>query len=211
MSKIVIHSNAPLVEVKLIQPDPRNAKIHTSEQIDALAKTIKRNGWTTPIVIDSDHVVVNGHGRLLAAKRLKMKAIPCDMLSEDITEEEKIDIRLSDNAVASQTGNDYDLLLASISELKDTERFDELLAGFSEEDAEFILKSLELDAEAEIDIDDDDTDDDAKPSSKSEKELKQVDDVSIKNIVIRCETDEELENIYEMLTSRGISCKVQVI
>ena len=64
------------VEPKDLIPYNRNAKRHPAEQVKMIAKSIKEFGFQQPIVVDKDNVVVIGHGRLLAAKRLKLKTVP---------------------------------------------------------------------------------------------------------------------------------------
>ena len=77
-------------------PYANNAKVHPQEQIDRLANGIKAFGWTQPIVIDKDKVVVIGHGRLLASKQLHLDKVPC-VMRDDLTEDEINACRLEDN------------------------------------------------------------------------------------------------------------------
>ena len=68
-------------EIVYIDPDElipyeRNAKIHDEKQIRNIAKSIARFGWWQPAVITRDNVVVVGHGRRLAAKKLGQR-VPC--------------------------------------------------------------------------------------------------------------------------------------
>lgn len=53
-----------------IKPYPKNAKLHPAEQVELIAKSIKRFGWQQPIVVDKDHTIIVGHGRWLAAAAL---------------------------------------------------------------------------------------------------------------------------------------------
>ena len=97
-----------IVERKLteLKPYKNNPKRHSEEQIDELANSIElTKGLTQNIVIDKNNVIVAGHGRYLAAKKLKMKTVPCTLL-EDMTEDEIRAYRLIDNRIS---GNDYDL------------------------------------------------------------------------------------------------------
>lgn len=77
-------------------PYPNNAKMHPPEQIDRLANGIKQFGWTQPIVIDKDNVIVIGHGRLMAAKQLMLDRVPC-VRRDDLTEAQINACRLEDN------------------------------------------------------------------------------------------------------------------
>lgn len=77
-------------------PYPNNAKLHPPEQIDRLANGIKQFGWTQPIVVDKDNVIVIGHGRLMAAKQLMLDRVPC-VRRDDLTEAQINACRLEDN------------------------------------------------------------------------------------------------------------------
>lgn len=79
-----------------LKPYPGNAKIHPPEQVERLANGIKAFGWTQPIVIDKDNVVVIGHGRLMAAKLLHLEKVPV-VMRDDLTDAEINACRLEDN------------------------------------------------------------------------------------------------------------------
>ena len=96
-------------------PYGKNAKKHPSEQVKMIAKSIKEFGFRQPIVVDQNNVVVIGHGRLLAAKRLRMKKVPVERIS-DLTEEQIRALRVADNSVAESEWN-LDLLAEEIADL----------------------------------------------------------------------------------------------
>ena len=77
-------------------PYAMNAKTHPAEQIRHIANSIKMFGWTQPIVIDENNVVVIGHGRLMAAKELFLDKVPV-VMRDDLTEEQINALRLADN------------------------------------------------------------------------------------------------------------------
>lgn len=79
-----------------LTPYPENAKLHPPEQVDHIANSIKAFGWTQPIVVDENNVVVIGHGRLLAAKQLLLEKVPV-VKRDDLTEEQINACRLADN------------------------------------------------------------------------------------------------------------------
>lgn len=74
--------------------NPRN----NTEAIQYVANSIKEFGFKVPLVIDSDNVVICGHTRLLAAKQLGLKDVPC-IVADDLTEEQIKAFRLADNKV----------------------------------------------------------------------------------------------------------------
>ena len=84
------------ISVNDLKPYAKNTKKHDKTQIANVAESIKQYGFVQPIVIDKDNVVVIGHCRLLAAKQLKMKEVPC-VCVEDLTEEQVRALRIVDN------------------------------------------------------------------------------------------------------------------
>ena len=83
-------------KVSELTPYAKNAKTHDKVQIDNVAQSIKELGWLQPIVIDRDGVVVVGHCRLLAAKKLKQKEVPC-LIADELTDEQIKKYRVLDN------------------------------------------------------------------------------------------------------------------
>lgn len=83
-------------KVSELIPYDKNTKKHDQKQIENVANSIKRFGWQQPIVIDEHDVVVIGHCRLLAAKKLKQKEVPCTVAS-GLTEQEIRELRIADN------------------------------------------------------------------------------------------------------------------
>jgi site-specific DNA-methyltransferase (adenine-specific) len=88
--------NIKNIAVKDLIPYEKNTKKHDDVQINNVAESIKQYGFVQPIVIDKNNVVVIGHCRLLAAKKLKMAEVPC-VCVEDLTEEQVKALRIVDN------------------------------------------------------------------------------------------------------------------
>ena len=84
------------IAVKDLIPYEKNTKKHDDVQINNVAESIKQYGFVQPIVIDKNNVVVIGHCRLLAAKKLKMADVPC-VCVDDLTEEQVKALRIVDN------------------------------------------------------------------------------------------------------------------
>ena len=92
-------------ELKLYENNP---KIHTEKQIEQIAKSIVlTKGLRQPIVIDKDGVIICGHGRYLAAKKLGYDTVPCELV-DDLTDDEIKAYRLIDNRIAQ---GEFDLSL----------------------------------------------------------------------------------------------------
>ena len=103
------------IAVKDLIPYEKNTKKHDKTQINNVAESIKQYGFVQPIVIDKDNVVVIGHCRLLAAKQLKMKEVPC-VCVEDLTEEQVKALRIVDNK-SNESPWDFDILPDELAEL----------------------------------------------------------------------------------------------
>ena len=103
------------ISVKDLKPYEKNTKKHDKTQIANVAESIKQYGFVQPIVIDKDNVVVIGHCRLLAAKQLKMKEVPC-VCVEDLTEEQVKALRIVDNK-SNESEWDFDILTDELAEL----------------------------------------------------------------------------------------------
>lgn len=96
------------ISVKDLIPYERNTKKHDKTQINNVAESIKQYGFVQPIVIDKNNTVVIGHCRLLAAKQLKMKEVPC-VCVDDLTEEQVKALRIVDNK-SNESEWDFDIL-----------------------------------------------------------------------------------------------------
>ena len=104
-----------------IIPYAANAKKHDKRQINNVAESIKQYGFVQPIVIDRDGVIVIGHCRALAAKKLGMKEVPC-VCVDDLTPEQVNALRIVDNK-SNESKWDFDILPDELAEL-DLSAFD---------------------------------------------------------------------------------------
>lgn len=82
-----------------IKPYEENAKLHDKAQVSKIAKSIAEFGWTSPIVVDKNGVIIAGHGRRLAAIELKQTEVPV-LVRDDLTDDQVRALRLADNRVA---------------------------------------------------------------------------------------------------------------
>lgn len=113
--------NIIMRKVSELTPYEKNTKLHDQKQIDNVANSIRRFGWQQPLVIDEQGVVVIGHCRLLAAKKLKQKEVPCTIAS-GLTEEEIRELRIADNKT-NESLWDMEMLGIELADL-DFEGFD---------------------------------------------------------------------------------------
>ena len=122
------------IAVKDLIPYDKNTKKHDDVQINNVAESIKQYGFVQPIVIDKNNVVVIGHCRLLAAKKLKMQEVPC-VCVDDLTEEQVKALRIVDNK-SNESPWDFDFLTDELAEINlDAFNFD-FGVSFDDDDTE---------------------------------------------------------------------------
>lgn len=112
----------PIGDIKPYERNPRK----NAAAVDYVANSIKEFGFKQPIVVDTDHVIVVGHTRWLAAKKLKMKTVPV-LVADDLTPEQAKAYRLADNKTNEFSEWDDDLLDLEMDDLSD---IDMSLFGF---------------------------------------------------------------------------------
>jgi hypothetical protein len=125
---IKIARNIEMWPTEKLTPYTRNAKIHSDDQVNALAASFVEFGFNSPILISLGSVVGAGHGRLLAAKKLGMTEVPVIVL-DHLNETQVRAYRLADNKLAESKWN-YDMLEDELAALEN-EDFDLSLTGFS--------------------------------------------------------------------------------
>jgi site-specific DNA-methyltransferase (adenine-specific) len=126
------HNPADKVErwsIDKLTPYARNSRTHSDEQISQLAASIKEWGWTTPVLVDEDGSIIAGHGRTLAAQRLKMTEVPV-MVAKGWSDAKKRAYVIADNKLAMNAGWDNEMLALEFSELQGVD-FDLNLTGFT--------------------------------------------------------------------------------
>jgi hypothetical protein len=69
------------IAIDKLKPDPENPNEHDDEDIAELVESLKNFKWTAPILIQKDMTIIDGHGRVIAAKQLGFKEVPCLILS----------------------------------------------------------------------------------------------------------------------------------
>ena len=121
-----------------IVPYAANAKKHDKRQINNVAESIKQYGFVQPIVIDRDGVIVIGHCRALAAKKLGMEEVPC-VCVDDLTPEQVNALRLVDNK-SNESDWDFDLLADELPGL-DLSAFD-FDWGLPEDQQEEVIEDM---------------------------------------------------------------------
>lgn len=99
-------------DIKPYKNNPRN----NDNAVDYVAKSIQEFGFKVPIIIDKNNVIVAGHTRVKAAKKLGITEVPC-IIADDLTEEQVKAFRLADNKAAEKSEWDFTLLENELEQL----------------------------------------------------------------------------------------------
>ena len=121
--------NDELCPIDRLVPYANNARTHSKKQLRQIAASIKRFGFTNPVLIADDNTIIAGHGRVEAARSIGMSEVPVRRLSHLSPDEVRAYI-LADNKLAENAGWDRDLLAIEMQGLIDLD-FDIELLGFS--------------------------------------------------------------------------------
>lgn len=112
-----------------LKPYPHNARTHSKRQIRQIAASISNFGFTNPILVDSDNVIIAGHGRCEAAKLLGIEQVPTIPLA-DLTPDQVRAYVIADNKLAEEAGWDASILAIELQHLVDLDDFDVSVTGF---------------------------------------------------------------------------------
>ena len=130
----VMARNSDKIEIRKIDeiiPYINNPR-HNKEAVDLVAASIAEFGFKNPIILDSKNVIVAGHTRFAAAKKLGLKEVPC-IMADDLTEQQIKAFRLADNKVAEAATWDMDLLKIELDGITDIDMsnlgFDDISLG----------------------------------------------------------------------------------
>ncbi|GAA4331909.1 DNA modification methylase [Variovorax defluvii] len=135
-------------------PYARNARTHSDAQVAQIAASIAEFGFTNPILAGSDGVIVAGHGRLAAAQKLGLEAVPVVVL-DHLSPTQRRALVIADNRIAENAGWDDVMLRVELAALADDD-FDVALTGFDADALAELMAGEEPDADGQ-------TDDDAVP------------------------------------------------
>ena len=115
MSRILVETIEHRAVERLI-PYAQNARTHSDEQINQIARSIEEFGFVNPVLVGSDDVIVAGHGRLMAAHQLGMATVPVIVLGH-LDETQRRALVIADNQITANSGWDEDLLRQELSAL----------------------------------------------------------------------------------------------
>jgi ParB-like chromosome segregation protein Spo0J len=131
--------NIEHLPIAALIPYARNARTHSDAQVSQIAGSIREFGFTNPVLIGADNDIIAGHGRVMAARVLKLDTVPCIRLGH-LNEVQRRAYVLADNRIALNSGWDEAMLALELTELLvdglnleslgfATDELDELLNG----------------------------------------------------------------------------------
>jgi DNA modification methylase len=120
-------------------PYARNARTHSDAQVAQIAASIKEFGFVNPILAGPDCVIIAGHGRLLAARKLGMKEVPVIVIP-GLNENQRRALVIADNKLSLNAGWDEEALRLEIEALRDAD-YDLNIIGFEDEELARLLES----------------------------------------------------------------------
>jgi DNA modification methylase len=118
-------------------PYARNSRTHIDQQVAQIAASIKEFGFTNPVLTDGAGGIIAGHGRVLAAQKLKLATVPTIALPH-LTEAQRRAYVIADNRIALNAGWDVDMLGVEVVDLKGM-NFDLSLLGFNDKELTDLL------------------------------------------------------------------------
>ena len=152
-------ASVEMMPLDRLVPYARNSRTHSDEQVAQIAASINEWGWTIPVLVDEAGMLIAGHGRIMAARKLGLKEVPA-MTATGWTEAQKKAYVIADNKLALNAGWDLDALKVELADLGEL-GFDVGLTGFGgDELSELMYPEDQVEAEApdssskEIDVDD---------------------------------------------------------
>ena len=111
-------------------PYANNPRTHSESQVNQIAASIREFGFVVPVIVDEDHGIIAGHGRILAAKKLNLEIIPCIMLS-GLSKAQKKAYIIADNQLPMNADWIFEMLKIEIDGLEEMD-FDINLLGFDD-------------------------------------------------------------------------------
>ncbi|CAB4130403.1 ParB/Sulfiredoxin [uncultured Caudovirales phage] len=168
-------------------PFAKNSRTHSDEQVLQIAASIREFGFTNPVLVDEEDGIIAGHGRVMAARRLKLKEVPTILLA-GLTESQKRAYVIADNKLALNAGWDEELLAVELGDLR-AGGFDIGLTGFDVAEIEKMLGKLG-------------TPDAGGGADESENYAAQF------AVIVTCKDEANQEEVFNKLSDLGFNCKV---
>lgn len=175
-------------KVEDLIPYVNNSRKHSDEQVAQIASSIKEFGWTNPILIDGTNSIIAGHGRLMAARKLKMEEVPTIELSH-LTDTQRKALVIADNKLALNADWDNNLLTIELDELlKDGFALD--ILGFNADELTALLEPEQVEGL---------TDEDSVPEVPEEPKTKLGDIYQLGNHRLMCGDSTSIDAVDKLM------------
>ena len=174
-------------------PYVNNSRTHSDDQVAQIAASIKEFGWTNPILVDGDNSIIAGHGRLMAARKLKMDEVPTIEL-DYLTDVQRKALIIADNKLALNSDWDLGLLSLELEELQGLD-FDLALTGFSDDELAKLLEPEQVDGL---------TDEDAVPEVPDKPITKTGDIYQLGNHRLMCGDSTSIDAVEKLMNGNSV-------
>jgi DNA modification methylase len=132
--------NIEVIGIEKLIPYAKNSRTHSDEQVAQIAASIKEFGFNNPVLIGEDDVIIAGHGRVMAARKIGLMEVPCIRLGH-LTETQRKAYIIADNRLALNAGWDNELLTIELNELL-ADNFALDILGFDVDELKNLLDPL---------------------------------------------------------------------
>jgi DNA modification methylase len=183
--------NVKYRKVEDLIPYVNNSRKHSDEQVAQISASIKEFGWTNPILIDGTNSIIAGHGRLMAARKLKMDEVPTIELGH-LTDIQRKALVIADNKLALNADWDNTLLTIELDELlKDGFALD--ILGFNQDELAALLEPEQVEGL---------TDEDAVPDVPEEPKTKLGDIYQLGNHRLMCGDSTSIDAVEKLMDGK---------
>lgn len=125
------------VAIDKVKPNPRNSRTHSPEQLEKIAASIRQFGFMGTVLVDSNFVLLAGHGRREAAKMVGLQTLPC-IIADHLTEAQRRAYMIADNRIAEDAGWDAEILADEFAFLEEAD-FDLGITGFEADEIDELM------------------------------------------------------------------------
>ena len=171
-------------------PYARNSRTHSPEQVAQIAASIREYGFTNPVLIDANNILIAGHGRVMAAQHLGLPTVPAIRLAH-LTDAQRRAYVIADNKLAENAGWDMATLAREIEDLIEFD-YDLSLLGFDPETLEDILPEH------------------FPATDKPAQDKPTFNYVEKFSILVSCKDEANQAQVFDTLQGQGYDCKVLV-
>lgn len=188
------------ISIEKIKMYENNAKEHPDWQIEKLSETIKKLGYRSPIIVDENNMILAGHGRYMALKKLGYRDVQV-VRHTDLTEEDKKAYMIADNQYTLNTSFNMEILRQEIEELESVD-FDTSLLGFDEIELQEIMEDeIEETAGDNQEV----AEDDAELEEPKNIVIKSGDLIELGKHRVMCGDSTNLEDVKKLISGKKVN------